>query len=52
MHEAVDSHNLLDLSFGNFTGLKSFPADSGFLNPYTYHPSLSTGVLSPLVTND
>jgi hypothetical protein len=39
--EAVDTLNMLDLVFANFTDLKSVPADSGLVAPDKYHPPLN-----------
>jgi hypothetical protein len=39
--EAVDTLNMLDLVFANFTDLKSLRTDSGLITPDTYYPSLS-----------
>jgi hypothetical protein len=50
--EAVDSLNLLDIVFTNFTDLKSVPPDSGLVTPDTYHPSLNIDVLLPHVNNN
>jgi hypothetical protein len=45
--EAIDSLNMLDLVFANFTDLKSVPAHSGLVTPDTYHPPLSIDVFCP-----
>jgi hypothetical protein len=50
--EAVDSHNLLDLVFANFTDLKPVPADFGLVKPDSYHPPLSTDIFLPHITNN
>jgi hypothetical protein len=50
--EAVDSINLLDLVFANFSDLKLVPVDSGLVTPDTYHPPLSIDVLLPHVNNN
>jgi hypothetical protein len=47
--EAVDSLNMLDLVFANFTDLKSLLADSGLVKPDTYHPPLNINFLLPHV---
>jgi hypothetical protein len=47
--EDVDSPNLLDPFFVNFTDLKSVPADSGLVVPDTYRPPLNTGAFLPHV---
>jgi hypothetical protein len=49
--EAVDSINMLDLVFANFTDVKLVPADSGLVTPDTYHPPFSIDVLLPHVNN-
>jgi hypothetical protein len=50
---AVDSHNMLDLVFANFTNFKLVPADSGFVTPDTYHPPLAIDVkLLPHINNN
>jgi hypothetical protein len=50
--EAVDSINLLDLVFANFTDLKLVPVDSHLVTPDTYHPPLSIDVLLPHINNN
>jgi hypothetical protein len=50
--EAVDSLNLLELVFANFTDLKSVPAYSGFVTPDTYHLPLSIDVFLPYSNNN
>jgi hypothetical protein len=48
----IDSINILDLVFANFTDLKFVPADSGLITPDKYLPLLSIDVLLPHVNNN
>jgi hypothetical protein len=50
--KAVDSHNLLDLVFDNFSDLKPDPADSGLVKPDSYHPPLNIYIYLPHITNN
>ncbi|PNF21153.1 hypothetical protein B7P43_G05118, partial [Cryptotermes secundus] len=50
--EAVDTANMLDLVFANFTDLKSVPADSGLVATDIYHPPLNIDVLLPNVNSN
>jgi hypothetical protein len=47
--EAVDSLNMVDLVFANFTYLKSLPANSGLVKPDSCHPPLNIDVSLPYV---
>jgi hypothetical protein len=50
--EAVDSSNILEVVFANFTDLKFVPANSGLVMSDTYHRSLSIDIfLPPINTN-
>jgi hypothetical protein len=50
--EAIDTPNMLDLVFANFTDLKTLPTDSGLVTPDTYHPIFSIDVSLPHVNNN
>jgi hypothetical protein len=48
--DAVDSSNLLDLIFSNFSDIGITFLDSGIIKPDTYHPPLVIDVILPLVS--
>jgi hypothetical protein len=50
--EVVDSLNMLDPVFANFTDLKTVPADSGLGTPDTDHPPSSIDVFLHHVNNN
>jgi hypothetical protein len=50
--EIIDTPNMLDLDFANFTDLNSVSADSDFVTSATYHPPLSIDVFLPHFINN
>jgi hypothetical protein len=47
--EAVDSINMIDLVFANFSDLKLVSADSGLVTPDIYHHPFSVNVFCMLI---